>query len=139
MSDSITPIRVRAVQQVIKVVVHPNEAKIITKVEQQAIKVKVTPGYIHPKVHPASMILQDDDHQFITAAEREILLKGSTYTHDQQTSSYTWVIEHNLGRYPAVSIVDSSGRLVVGNVQYTSNNIVTLTFKAKFAGKAYLN
>ena len=69
---------------------------------------------------------------------------GATYTHNQNSVSDTWVIVHNLGKFPSVTVVDSGGTVVTGNVVYDSNNQITLTFFANgnlvaFSGKAYLN
>lgn len=64
---------------------------------------------------------------------------GSSYTHDQAVASATWVIAHNMARYPSVTVVDSSGATVFGNVTYTDANTVTINFAAAFAGSAYLN
>ena len=61
------------------------------------------------------------------------------FEYDQNTASPVWVITHNLNNYPSVTIVDSAGNEVEGDIQYTSNNVVTVTFSAGFAGKAYLN
>lgn len=61
------------------------------------------------------------------------------YIHNQLTSSSTWIIDHNLGKYPSVTIVDSSNSEVVGEVFFDSTNRVTLTFSAAFSGKAYIN
>jgi hypothetical protein len=63
----------------------------------------------------------------------------TTYTHTQSVPSGTWVIQHLLGRHPSVSVVDSAGSVVVGNVTYDSDIRVTVTFSASFSGKAYLN
>lgn len=57
----------------------------------------------------------------------------------QSASSAKWEITHGLNKYPAVSIVDSAGSTVVGDVQYTSKNTVEITFTAPFSGKAYFN
>lgn len=62
-----------------------------------------------------------------------------SYTHNQLTSSATWTINHNLSKYPSVSIVDSAGSLVFGEVGYTDNNNITVTFGSAFGGNAYLN
>lgn len=61
------------------------------------------------------------------------------YTHIQSVAASTWVVPHNLGKYPSVSIVDSAGTPVVGDVTYTDINTVTLSFSVIFSGKAYLN
>lgn len=61
------------------------------------------------------------------------------YTHTQLAPSTTWLVTHNLGKYPAVTVVDSGGTLVVGDVQHTSPNQLTITFTAAFGGVAHLN
>lgn len=61
------------------------------------------------------------------------------YAHLQPSASDTWVIEHNMNRYPSVTVVDSAGTEVIGEKIYNSENQVTLKFSSPFAGKAYLN
>lgn len=61
------------------------------------------------------------------------------YEHNQIAASNTWVINHNLNKYPSVTIVDSGETKVEGDVEYNSINQVTLTFSSVFSGKAYFN
>lgn len=61
------------------------------------------------------------------------------YTHIQYTPAATWVIPHNLGGHPAVTVVDSAGTTVFGDVQYASSDTIVITFAAPFAGRAYLS
>lgn len=61
------------------------------------------------------------------------------YVHDQQTASATWVVLHNMNKYPAVNIVDTSNDIIMGEVRYNSLNQLTITFTAAISGKAYLN
>lgn len=62
------------------------------------------------------------------------------YVHDQSGSaSDVWTIVHNLGFYPNVSVVDSAGTSVIGEVKYDSTNQLTVTFNGAFKGKAYLS
>ncbi len=61
------------------------------------------------------------------------------FVHDQSIPSDVWVIDHNLSFIPQVTIVDSSGREVEGDVIYTSPTQITVLFSAPFAGKAYLS
>jgi len=61
------------------------------------------------------------------------------YVHDQNSPSNSWIITHNLNKNPAVSVVDSAGTLIICDVQYDSNNQVTLTFDSSTSGKAYFN
>lgn len=61
------------------------------------------------------------------------------YVHDQASPNSTWTITHNLNKRPAVSVVDSAGTQIICDVQYDSDNQVTLTFDDSTAGKAYFN
>jgi len=72
------------------------------------------------------------------------IIGGITFTHNQNTSSDTWVITHNLNRFPSVTVIDSGNSMVQGTVVYNSNKQLTITFFSggsalAFQGKAYLN
>lgn len=62
-----------------------------------------------------------------------------TYVHIQASASDVWVVTHGLNKYPSVTVVDSAGSVVVGEVVYNNTNKVTITFIGSFSGKAYLN
>jgi hypothetical protein len=79
-----------------------------------------------------------DGSKKITVGNARIAL-ATRYTHVQGSASTTWVIPHNLGIYPAVTVVNSAGDLCEGEVRYDNANQVTLTFGAPFSGTAYLN
>jgi len=78
----------------------------------------------------------ENDAGFITEAS---IPGASTYVHYQSVPATLWTIEHNLGRYPSITVVDSAGTVVIGGVQYISENEVRLTFGAGFSGRAFLN
>ncbi len=63
----------------------------------------------------------------------------STFTWNQSSAQSVWTITHNLGRYPSVTVIDSSGAEVEGDVVYVDGNLLTATFTAPFSGEAYLN
>ena len=63
----------------------------------------------------------------------------SHYVHNQPDPESVWEITHNLNKKPAISVVDSTDTLVVGEVEYINNNSVRLTFVGAFSGKAYFN
>lgn len=67
------------------------------------------------------------------------IVEDKTYFHNQTIASDTWVIVHNLNKYPAVSIIDSAGNEVTGEVYYNDTNTVTVSFKGGFKGSATLN
>lgn len=59
---------------------------------------------------------------------------------NQGSPSSLWVIAHNLGFNPNVSVVDSAGTEVDGLVRYTSSgSILEIEFTLPFGGKAYLS
>jgi hypothetical protein len=62
-----------------------------------------------------------------------------TYTHPQGPASDVWVITHNLGKRPSVTVQDSAFDAVDGDVFYNDTNTLTITFSAAFSGVAYLN
>jgi len=67
------------------------------------------------------------------------------YTHHQNNASNTWTINHNLGKFPSVSIKFSSSDSVYANVgafagvSYTNENNLTINLAAAESGYAYLN
>ena len=62
-----------------------------------------------------------------------------TFVFTQGVPATTWNIQHNLGKFPSITVIDTADTVVTGQYEYTDNNNVTLTFSAGFAGKAYLN
>lgn len=60
------------------------------------------------------------------------------HVHTQGTASTTWTINHALGGYPSVSVVDSARTVVFGEVTYLSTTQVVVNFSAAFSGFAYL-
>lgn len=61
------------------------------------------------------------------------------FTYIKSTPDSVWEITHNLDKYPSVTVVDSAGSVVMGDITYTSKSALTVTFSAAFSGKAYLN
>ena len=62
-----------------------------------------------------------------------------TFIFNQAVAATTWNVNHNLGKFPSITVIDTANTVVTGEYKYTDNNNVTLTFSAGFAGKAYLN
>lgn len=81
-----------------------------------------------------SATLSGNETQIITIASAD---KHFSFT--QMTASDEWDIVHGLEKYPSVSIVDSAGSLVVGEVTYINTNELIVHFAGAFSGKAYLN
>lgn len=68
-----------------------------------------------------------------------IINEDKTYVYKQLESSDTWIIKHNLNKYPNVTIVDSGDNMVFGETHYDSENQITISFIGAFSGKAFLN
>jgi hypothetical protein len=65
---------------------------------------------------------------------------GAAYTHYQNVAADVWMIPHYLGFNPAgVSVIDSAGTNIEGEVSYPDLDTVVLTFSAAFGGIAYLS
>lgn len=69
--------------------------------------------------------------------------QDKTFVFTQGIPAITWTIQHNLGKFPSVGVVDTAsvanGQLYYGDVKYIDSNNLTVTFKSEFSGKAYLN
>jgi hypothetical protein len=131
-----------------------SEVNIIGIIESKTLEIQVEiigsgprgpqgpPGeiYVHPATHPAEMIVESEERVFLSNQEKTALLSFTeSYVHDQIASSATWTVMHNLNKYPNVTILDSAGTLVIGEIEYISKNILVLRFAAEFSGKAYLS
>ena len=62
-----------------------------------------------------------------------------SYIHTQGVASATWIINHNLGFYPNLTVQDSAGTIYEGEITYTNSVSLTVTFSSAFSGKAYLS
>jgi len=73
--------------------------------------------------------------------DQQLVVSGADarYVHTQGVPLAIWTIQHNLNKFPSVSVVDTSGTNVFGVVKYLDANNTTVEFSAGFAGKAYLN
>lgn len=60
------------------------------------------------------------------------------FVHSQTTAATAWVIRHNLGYFPSVTVVLSDGRVVEGDIQYISDSRIEITFKTPVTGKVHL-
>lgn len=61
------------------------------------------------------------------------------YVHTQGLASTSWDVVHNLNGFPNVSVVDSAGTSIEGEIVYVSANEIMILFTAPFGGKAYLS
>lgn len=69
----------------------------------------------------------------------DFVVSQGTYVWDQDSVADTWVIPHNLDKYPSATVVDSGKNVNIGDITYDSKNQITIRFSAPFSGEAYLN
>lgn len=94
------------------------------------------PSYTHPEKHSADIIDETEEKNFLTLEEK---LRLAGFIHEQQVSSAIWLVNHNLDKYPSVSVVDTGNNVVMGNIEYISRSQLIVSFSSEFSGKAYLN
>lgn len=75
----------------------------------------------------------------VVTADGTATVSSKTYIHEQGIASDTWIINHNLNKYPSVTIVDSAGNKFFAQVNYTDENNCTVYMNGATTGKAYLN
>ena len=81
--------------------------------------IAVYPGFVNPDIDPNA-----GDKNFV-------------YT--QAIAASIWNVQHDLDKFPSVSIVNDDNTQVFGSVEYVDNNNLIITFTAPFSGKAYMN
>lgn len=87
--------------------------------EDKFYGIAVYPGFVNPDIDPNT-----GDKNFV-------------YT--QAVASAVWEVQHDLDKYPSVSVVSDDNVQVFGEVTYIDLNNLTITFNGAFSGKAYMN
>lgn len=62
---------------------------------------------------------------------------ASSFTHSQPAPLASWVINHNLGRDPSVSVLTLGGSQIWPEIIHVSENQTQIAFSAPTAGSAY--
>jgi hypothetical protein len=62
---------------------------------------------------------------------------NESYIHEQLIPANQWIVNHNLNRYPKVTIVNDINVEVIADIVYTNTNQVIISFSNPFYGKAY--
>lgn len=65
--------------------------------------------------------------------------QDATYKHSQSSASIQWTVNHNLKKFPSVTVTLSTGQQGIADVTYTDKNNLTINFSAAKSGYAYLN
>jgi len=70
----------------------------------------------------------------------KIIVNGDkTHHHHQYTPSKTWTINHNLHKFPSITVVDSAGTQFGVCVQMIDLDNVKVLVNTEISGEAYCN
>jgi hypothetical protein len=67
------------------------------------------------------------------------ILSDKTFIFTQNTPSAIWNIQHDLTKYPSVTVIDSALTAIEGQIEYVDMNNVRITFCSPFSGTASFN
>lgn len=95
-----------------------------------------TKGYKNEAAASATSAAADADR---AEAAAESVVSDKTFVFEQGEASDTWEIEHNLGKFPSVEIVDTAGNRFFPAVQWIDENNCIATMNGACKGKAFLN
>lgn len=85
----------------------------------------------------ASLANTDDLTEGLT--NKYFTVERVSFEHTQGVASATWNVVHNLNFYPNVTVQDSAGNIVEGEIAYTNSDSLVITFSTAFSGTAYLS
>lgn len=107
----------------------------VTRVTQGLRGAPGSSGQAQISADPGNRLTQGSDQRLYVPPSTGDL----TYTHQQSSASSQWLVDHGMGKYPSVTVVDSAGDQVEGDVEYVDTSSLRIVFSAAFAGRAYLN
>lgn len=92
-------------------------------------------------IKQGQMLISTDGEKvyFDPTNSKRFTVADKTFVYVQQSASKTWTIKHDLNKFPSITVIDSAGTKVQGEVVYTDINNITISFSSAFSGKAYLN
>ncbi|MCW2277724.1 hypothetical protein [Heliophilum fasciatum] len=111
---------------------------------------EATPWRTHVQVYASAQLVyvtyetygdqvEAEDINALQDAIRSLSVSSGTFVFTQIAPSATWVITHDLQKRPSVTVVDSAGTAVIGDILYRSDSEIEARFQSPFAGCAYLN
>ena len=81
----------------------------------------------------------DEASDLKLVTEKAVAVATATFIFEQAVASDTWVVTHNLNKFPSVFVQDSAGTQFLAPVYYNSANQLTISMNGSTTGKAYLN
>lgn len=84
--------------------------------------------------------IEDEEYYLVYLLQYDVSASNDKFF--SQTISIAqnpWTINHNMNKFPAATIVLSTGQKGYGDVTYVDNNNLTISFAGDESGKVYLN
>lgn len=106
-------------------------------IEEKSEVDKISSAFVLPiNDQEADLIIIDDVGQ-----ERTIRSGGGdkTWVHSQVFADSTWIVKHPLNKKVSVTVIDTAGSEVEGDVQINDGVTVIIKFNSPFSGEAILN
>ena len=116
--------------------------QILTKISDTKVVVSVENDYIAVKnVGNAVVELVTKSDPLYVSVQDQHIRYDANFVYIQNHAADTWIVNHNLGKYCSVIIVDDDENIIYGEVHYNSPNQLTITFThgTYLTGKASLN
>lgn len=110
-------------------------SKLVIKAEEKPVDVNISENNIRVNVEEKNYKIELSN----TGPQGSVDYSLLGMTHEQASASTTWSITHNLGYYPSITVVDSSGNVVEGSYYYPNLTTIVASFSNSFAGKAFLS
>ena len=84
--------------------------------------------------------LENEEEYLVYLLQYDVAASNDKFYSEEITvASNPWSINHNLKKFPSVTVVLSTGQKGHGDVTYVDNNNVTITFAGDETGKVYIN
>lgn len=102
-------------------------------INSNGIARKKTGAIVNKTMEPSHTVIPDG-HTLESHTEGD---KYFAYEWRKPTTKIT--INHNLEKNPSVTVIDTAGSEILGDIEYVDQNTLTLIFSAAVRGTAYLN
>ena len=84
--------------------------------------------------------LENEEEYLVYLLQYDVAASNDKFYSEEITvASNPWSINHNLNKFPSVTVVLSTGQKGHGDVTYVDNDNVTITFAGDETGKVYIN
>lgn len=80
-----------------------------------------------------------DKHTAIVLTPEVLETIDKKYTHIQFDSALVWFVQHNLSKFPAVSVFDEFNEQIEGSVTHINNTLLNIEFNTAERGVVYCN